>query len=137
MLPKQYLRQLIATGVVISAIAAPTAMARPNFDPEQSLPAGPTTANTAAVSPVPSSGIAALNVAKTHGVEQRVQPAVGNIAADPSVSTQAVRAITLKAPADGFDWGDAAIGGAITASILLLVTAGGVAMRQRTKPSPS
>jgi hypothetical protein len=37
----------------------------------------------------------------------------------------------LKAPSDGFGWGDAAIGAGIAAAIALLITAGAQVVRQR------
>ena len=41
---------------------------------------------------------------------------------------------TLKPTSNGFDWGDAAIGAGITAAIALVLTAGSLAVRQRSQP---
>ena len=46
----------------------------------------------------------------------------------------AAPAVTLKAPSNGFDWGDAAIGAGIAAAVALLITAGTLAVRQRSQP---
>jgi hypothetical protein len=54
----------------------------------------------------------------------------GYAAARPSAALPAPKATT---PSNSFDWGDAAIGAAITAAILLLVMAGTVAVRRRTQ----
>jgi hypothetical protein len=46
----------------------------------------------------------------------------------------AAPAPTLKAPDNGFDWGDAAIGAGITLTLALLITVGSFAVRQRSQP---
>ena len=46
----------------------------------------------------------------------------------------AAPAPTLRAPDNGFDWGDAVIGAGITATIALLIAGGSFAMRQRSQP---
>ena len=54
----------------------------------------------------------------------------GQVGARPSAALLATKAA---APSNSFDWGDAAIGAAITAAIFLLAMAGTVAVRRRTQ----
>jgi hypothetical protein len=51
-----------------------------------------------------------------------------------TVRTTAVSAPKLAAPSDGFDWGDAAIGGGTITAIVLLGTAGTLVVRRRGEP---
>jgi uncharacterized protein (TIGR03382 family) len=43
----------------------------------------------------------------------------------------------VKPTSSGFDYGDAAIGAAITAALALLITAGALVMRRRGQPQHS
>ena len=46
----------------------------------------------------------------------------------------AASAPTVKAPGDGFDFGAAAVGAGLAVAIIVLITAGGLALRRRREP---
>ncbi len=51
-----------------------------------------------------------------------------------SVHPVAASAPTVKAPGDGFDFGAAAVGAGLAVAIIVLITAGGLAVRRRRQP---
>ena len=94
--------------------------------------------------PARDSEIAAINRAKAQQraalsysppATARYSSAVMN-AFTPTARPVAVSAPTVKAPSDGFDYGDAAIGAAIAAAIAALAS-GTVAVRRRSQPQHS
>ncbi len=117
--------------------AGARAEVQPN--PDQQTP------QTAPVPPilhrVQPSRLAAVNRAKEHAFAYRVPASArygtAGLNASATVKAAAVPAPTLSAPSNGFDWGDAAIGAGITAAIALMITAGSLAVRQRSQPRPS
>jgi hypothetical protein len=80
--------------------------------------------------------IAAIERLKELALLNHVPPNGRDSKADVNTTAHPVAAPapTLKAPDDGFDWGDAAIGAGITLTLALLITAGGFALRQRSQP---
>jgi hypothetical protein len=133
-------QQLPVTPPTVSSPAQPqTSGSRPEVqpNPDQQTP------QTAPVAPilrrVPASALAAVNSAKEHALVYHVPQSARYSTADvnaytPSAHPVAAAAPSLKAPSNGFDWGDAAIGAGITAAIALLMTGGGLAVRQRSAP---
>ena len=80
--------------------------------------------------------IAAIERLKELALLNHVPPSGRDSKADVNTTAHPVAAPapTLKAPDDGFDWGDAAIGAGITLTLALLITAGSFAVRQRSQP---
>jgi hypothetical protein len=80
--------------------------------------------------------IAAIERLKEQALLNHVPPYARDSNADVNTRAHPVAAPapTLKAPDNGFDWGDAAIGAGITLTLALLITAGGFAVRQRSQP---
>lgn len=115
MLPKQYLKQVIVIALAIGVVAAPMAAARPMLDTQR-----------------PEVHVDRVQ-ARSQALANHVPPGGRISTADPAGSA-AVRLVTVTAPSDGFDWGDAAIGAAATAAVALMIVAGGVAIRQRNQP---
>jgi hypothetical protein len=83
--------------------------------------------------------LAAIERLKEQALLNHVPPNGRHSNADVNTRAHPVAAPapTLKAPDNGFDWGDAAIGAGIIATLALLITAGGVAVRQRSQPRHS
>ena len=83
--------------------------------------------------------LAAIARLKEQALLNHVPPYGRQGTADVNTSAHPVAAPapTLKAPDNGFDWGDAAIGAGITLTLALLVTAGSLAVRQRSQPRHS
>jgi type IV secretory pathway VirB10-like protein len=138
--PNQQLPVTPPTAVVVHSSPAQSQASpevRPNPDQQtpQTVPVAPI------LQRVPASALAAVNRAKEHASAYQV-PASGGYStagldASATVKAPAVKAPTLSAPSNGFDWGDAAIGAGITAAIALMITAGSVAVRQRSEPRHS
>ena len=86
-----------------------------------------------------ASQLAATERAKEQALANHVPPNGRDSNADVNTTAHpiAAPAPTLKAPDNGFDWGDAAIGAGIIATIALLITAGSFAVRQRSQPGHS
>ena len=86
-------------------------------------------------SPTPAQ-LAAIERLKEQALANHVPPNGRQSNADVNTRAHPVAAPapTLKAPDNGFDWGDAAIGAGIVATLVLLITAGSVAVRQRSEP---
>jgi hypothetical protein len=132
--------RIIALALAIAAIAAPAASAR--FDLEPAHGQSTQTQQTAPVPPilhrVQGSQLAAANRAKEQALANHVPPNGRYSTADlngyATVTAPAVKAPALSAPGNGFDWGDAAVGAGITAAIALMITAGSLAVRQRSQP---
>jgi len=80
--------------------------------------------------------VAAIERLKEQALANHVPPNGRGNNADVNTRAHPVAAPapTLKAPDNGFDWGDAAIGAGIIATLALLITAGGIAVRQRSQP---
>jgi hypothetical protein len=89
--------------------------------------------------PATPAQLAAIERLKEQALVNHVPPNGRHSNADVNTRAHPVAApaSTLKAPDNGFDWGDAAIGAGITATLVLLITAGSVAGRQRSQPRPS
>jgi hypothetical protein len=88
---------------------------------------------------VRASQLAASERAKEQALANHVPPNGRYSNADVNTKAHpiAAPAPTLKAPDNGFDWGDLAIGAGIIATIALLITAGSFAVRQRSQPGHS
>lgn len=154
--------KIIASALAITAVGAPAASA--HFDLEPGATAhGAGTAVTRVVAPNPDQQFmqatfmppalrpaagsehaiishaeaqrhAALSYSPTAGARYSSAD-VGAYAA--TVHPVAVTGPVVKAPGDGFDYGDAAIGAGITGAIVLLAGAGTVAVRRRSQPQHS
>jgi hypothetical protein len=164
----------IAVALAVTAIAAPTALARiADVHPQQRLPASPPTGSaapapatrdqTAGPRPVvhpnpdeqlpptaPVAPILGAPRASDLGAIDRAQarearassyspPPTARYSSSELIGVRppAVSAPTIAAPGDGFQWGDAAVGAAVSAAIVLLVTAGTLAVRRRSQPTHS
>ena len=114
--------------------------------PPQAQPTGPSpevhpnpdqqaTQSAPGVPPTPAQ-LAAIERLKGQALANHVPPNGRQSKADVNTTANPVAAPapTLKAPDNGFDWGDAAIGAGIIATLALLITAGSVAVRQRSQP---
>ena len=86
-----------------------------------------------------ASQLAATERAKEQALANHVPPNGRQSNADVNTEANpiAAPAPTLKAPDNGLDWGDVAIGAGIILTIALLITAGGFAVRQRSQPRHS
>ena len=151
----------IAAGVLaIAAIAAPVASARPNLEPLPTVHVSATTAHATVVKPNPdqqapqtaqtatgvppglsrsqASEIAAIDRAKASepGQPRAAEGALQHRGPDHG-SHPACGTATLKAPGNGFDWGDAAVGAGVAAAIGLLIAAASVAVRRRSRTASS
>ncbi len=147
----------IAAGVLaIAAIAVPVASARPNLEPLPTVHVSATTAHATVVNPNPdqqvtqtantatgvppalarsqASEIAAIDRAKARSLANNVPPNGPYSTAALTTAATPLAAPTLKAPGNGFDWGDAAVGAGVAAAIGLLIAAASVAVRRRTEP---
>ena len=111
----------------------PSAKVHPNPDQQatQSASGRPSISHP----PTPAQ-IAAIERLKEQALVNHVPPNGRQSNADVNTRAHPVAAPapTLKAPDNGFDWGDAAIGAGIVATLALLITAGSVAVRQRSEP---
>lgn len=125
------------TALAVTAIGAPTAPARLDHGTQQQS-SGPH-AQTVPLAPpvpqwVPPSQLAAIERARLQALDNHVPPMGRTSNAD----TNAYATLTHSNPAtpsgSGFDWSDAAIGAAIAAVIVLLITASTLAARQRRQP---
>ena len=120
--------------------------------PPQAQPAGPSpevhpnpdqqaTHSGAGVPPVSHltrpQQLAAIARLKEQALLNHVPPYGRQSNVDANTRPVAAPAPTLKAPDNGFDWGDAAIGAGITLTLALLITAGSLAVRQRSQPRHS
>jgi hypothetical protein len=88
---------------------------------------------------VQGSQLAAVNRAKAQALASRLPATARYSNADLNGYATAAHPVaaatpTLKAPSNGFDWGDAAIGGGIAAAAALLITAGALTVRHRAQP---
>ena len=125
-----------------TAIGAPMVSARfdpgtpPQYWPPQDRPPQEQTVSVAPPIPlwVPPSQLAAIERAKLQALENHVPP-MGRISS-ADTNTYATATHTNPAPpsGSGFDWSDAAIGAAIAAALVLLITASTLAVRQRRQP---
>jgi len=89
-----------------------------------------------ALATVPESTFRAIEAQEALAHSYKVPPTAryskaGIVAASKPAATVAVSAPKIAAPSDSFDWGDAAIGAATVAAIVLLVTGGAVIARRR------
>ena len=113
--------------------AGPSPEVHPNPD-QQATQSGP----GVPPSPHPPTPVqlAAIERLKEQALVNHVPPSGRPSNADVNTRAHPVvaPAPTLKAPDNGFDWGDAAIGAGIIATLALLITAGGIAVRQRSQP---
>lgn len=154
---------VVASALAIAAIAAPAASARFDLGPQQrpydvnpsagyAIPVAPPQAQPTGPSPevhpdpdqqaTPSSHpptpaqLAAIERLKEQALANHVPPNGRHSNADVNTRAHPVAAPapTLKTPDNGFHWGDAAIGAGIIATLALLITAGGIAVRQRSQP---
>jgi hypothetical protein len=105
----------------------------PNPD-QQATQSGPAV-QPIAHPPTPAQ-VAAIERLKEQALANHVPPNGRQSKADVNTTANPVAAPapTLKAPDNGFDWGDAAIGAGIIATLALLITAGSIAVRQRSQP---
>lgn len=83
-----------------------------------------------------ASRLAVTERAKEQALANHVPPNGRYSNADVNTTAHpiAAPAPTLEAPDKGFDWGAAAIGAGIIATLALLITAGNFAVRQRSQP---
>lgn len=147
--------RIIAGALAIAATTAPTASARPNLQPATAQGQGTTEASAARSNhdhpPTPAahvqvaakeaSTLEAMNRAKARDLAVRSYPpqAGGTYASTntrlyaTAVHPPAVAALTTTSPDQGFDYGDAGVGAAITAAIALLITGRGLAIRKRSQ----
>jgi len=127
------------TAVAVTATRAPTASAGLDLATQQQS-SGPHTQTVPVAAPTLPPAKAALAAeierAKLQALDNHVPPMGRTSTAD----TNAPAAVTHSNPAttsgSGFDASDAAIGAAIAAAIVLLITASTLAVRQRRQPLP-
>lgn len=115
MIQPQRIRSALAATLALSAIAASPAAARPVMDSPSSSRSGAVSTCTEVCS---GGGYSTAPHAQLGLAHQTATPA-------HTTPSHSVAASSTAASGDGFDWGDAAIGAAGTAAILL-VGAGGV-----------
>ena len=147
---------IAASVLAIAAIAGPVASARPNLEPLPTVHVSATTAHATVVKPNPdqqapqaaqtatgvppalsrsqASEIAAIDRAKATSLANDVPPKGPYSTAALTTAATPLAAPTLKAPASGFDWGDAAVGAGVAAALGLLIAAASVAVRRRAEP---
>jgi hypothetical protein len=110
---------------------------RPEVHPNPDQQAGQIGPGARPISHPPTPAqLAAIERLKEQALANHVPPNGRQTNADVNTRAHPVAAPapTLKAPDNGFDWGDAAIGAGIIATLALLITAGGIAVRQRSQP---
>jgi hypothetical protein len=163
----------IAVALAVTAIAAPTALARPDVHPPQRLQVNPSTGfatpapttrgqtagprpevhanpdqqlpQTAPLAPTlgapRASDLAAINRAQAREARASsyTPPSTARYSSSDLIGVHptAVSAPTLGTPSAGFQWGDASIGAGVSAALVLLVTAGTLAVRRRSQPTHS
>ena len=141
--PQQRLHDVnpsVAYAVPVSPPQAQTTGTRPEVHPNPDQQA---TQSGSGVPQIPhrvrASQLAATERAKEQALANHVPPngRYSNAEVNTTAHPIAALAPTLKAPDNGFDWGDAAIGAGIIATLALLITAGSFAVRQRSQPRHS
>lgn len=149
--------RIIAGALAIAATTAPTASARPNLQPAPAPVQGttqasavrsnhdhqPTPAAHVQIAAKEASMLEAMNRAKARelAVRSYPPPAGGTYASTntrlyaTALHPAAVTGPTTTSPDQGFDYGDAGVGAAITATIALLITGRNLAIRKRSGPT--
>jgi len=128
---------IIASALAIAAIAAPAASARfdlgtppPSWTPqEQTVPVEPPI-----LPPAKPSQFAAIERAKEQALANHAPPNGRYSSADTNAYATPTQPNPATPSGSGFDASDAAIGAAIAAVIVLLITASTLAVRQRRQP---
>ena len=120
-----------------TALGAPTASARLDLGAQQQSPVQQ--AHAVPVAPpiprwVPPSQLAAIERARAQALANHVPPNGRYTGADTNAYATVTHANPATPTGSGFDWSDAAIGAAIAAAIVLLITASTLAARQRRQP---
>jgi hypothetical protein len=124
------------TALAVTAIGAPAASARPPGP----LPQSPVQqAHAVPVAPsdsrwVPPSQLAAIERARAQALANHVPPSGRYTGADTNAQATVSHSNPATTSGSGFDGSDAAIGAGIAAAIVLLITAGTLAVRQRRQP---
>jgi hypothetical protein len=131
---------MIAGVLSIAAIGAPAASAGVGPGPPTAAQAGPVAPPILRVAR--ASELAAINRAETQErAAGSYSPPAG--ARYSSAETDAyawfahpvaASASTVKAPGEGFDYGAAAVGAGLAVAIIVLIAAGGLAVRRRRQP---
>ena len=133
----------IAAGVLAIAASAPAvASARPALEPQPAAQASTTNAQGGqhptgvppSLSRSQASELAAIDRAKARAADDQVSPTGPYSTAALTTAAIPVASPTLKAPGNGFDWGDAAVGAGVAAAIGILIAAASVAVRHRSEP---
>jgi hypothetical protein len=116
---------------VMSASAASARVDGPLHQSTQTVPAP-----SPAVAPATPEDLRAAEASGVLGGSYGWPRGVRVIDAQPSAPANAAATRPKVAePSDGFDWGDAVIGGAIALALVSLVTVGTLAVRRRAQPS--
>jgi hypothetical protein len=125
------------TALAVTAIGAPTASGRLDLGTQQQS-SGPHTQTVPVATPTLPRAKAALAAAIERAKLQALDNHVPPMGRTSNADTNAYATVTHPNPAtpsgSGFDWSDAAIGAAIAAVIVLLITASTLAVRQRRQP---
>jgi uncharacterized protein (TIGR03382 family) len=159
--------RIIAIALVLVASAAPAASARFNLEPAgaqttradnqamsnrpavRANPDEQTTPSSAVIPPILRAARASelqainrVNVNDAAALSYSPPPTARYSLAETNAHAQAGQPVAptasiVKPTSSGFDYGDAAIGAAITAALALLITAGALAMRRRSQPQQS
>jgi hypothetical protein len=121
--PARRARLVVAVGLAGLALAAPSAMARPDF-------AGTSpNAASAAASQVDLRSPDAQDAA-TQAAGPQTSSLAGTTDATPA-PTPAAAPAAGKSADDGFDWGSAGIGAGVSGALILMASAGAVATQRR------
>ncbi len=129
---------IAAVALAVTAIAAPAASARFDLGTQQQS-SGPHTQTVPVAPPTLAPANAALAAAIERAKLQALVNHVPPMGRTSNADTNAYATVTHPNPATpsgsgGFDWSVAAIGAAIAAVIVLLITASTLAARQRRQP---
>lgn len=142
----QLARRAASNPGVTAQTAAGTPVVLPNPD-QQSARAG--VVGPPVLRPAPRSELAAMTRAKaneeaaityrpTLGARYSGADTAAYAAALSSTTVAAtVNTATVKAPGNGFDYGDAAVGAGVTAAFMLLIAAAALNLRRRRQPQHS